>query len=250
MKKFWKKKLIFKALALTLLFGFWLARPLAAVAADLGVVFEKDPLFSLAADGYWLPGDAVSHWAAVTNNSAQAKTVLVETFGEIASYPEDLADVLELTISVGSNDLYGGSLGTKYLSDFYTESELALSILSAGSSVTYDFKVNLDKTVGNDWQGQDTGFDLRIGFKGAEVGGTGAGEDGAAGTAASPTPTLVGIIAGLTTETVVLGEATPAAATEELPGQIAGAGAEKIFPWWWLLLLLPFIYYWWRRRKA
>jgi len=154
-------------------------------AADLEVVFENDPLFSQAIDGDWLPGRSETRWVTVANNSSDDKTVIVETFNKIAAYSEDLSDVLELTITAGGADVYGASLGTKYLTDFYSETELPLSILLAGHSVTYNFIVSLDKSVGNSWQNKDTGFDLRIGFYGKTVSQTPTPTPGGAGCTAS-----------------------------------------------------------------
>jgi len=156
-------------------------------AADLTVNFESDPFFS---ETNWLPGQSETKWAAVTNNSADDKTVIVETYNETKTevYPEDLADVLELTINDGTSDVYGGSLGTKYLTDFYGETELTLTILLAGHSVTYDFTVALADSVGNPWQNRDTGFDLRVGFHGAAVAPTPTPTPGGTGGCSAITP--------------------------------------------------------------
>lgn len=172
-----KLKIFFIIIA-ALLFLFS-SRP-QVLAADLEVTFENDPLFSQAADGHWFPGRSETRWVAVKNNASEDKTVIVETLNEISTFPEDLADVLRLTISIGGTDVYGGSLGIKYLSDFYKETELSLSTLSSGQSVTYNFTVSLDELVGNPWQGKDTGFDLKIGFYGEAPTPT-----------PTPTPTLV-----------------------------------------------------------
>lgn len=220
MKKFWKKKLIFKALTLILLFGFWLARSAAVQAADLEVTFESEPLFSQAADGDWYPGRTESRWTQVINYSNDNRDVIIDTFNEQTAFVEDLAEVLEIVISRGGNDLYGGSLGTKYLKDFYAVDELFLNTLADGQIATYDFQISLDPSLGNDWQGKDTGFDFQIGFKGA---------------VATPTPVLPGMIAGEAGETVILGEATSA--------------GDQLISWWWLLFLflLPLLYYWYNK---
>lgn len=151
-----------------LIFLIWLVglfSPSFIWAADLEVVFESDPLFSQAVDGHWYPSRSETRWVQVKNNSAEAKMVIMEAFNEMTVDTNwDLAAVLELVISAKGDDLYGGSLGKKYLADFYNETELPLSVLASTESTTYEFMVSLVESTGNDWQGRDTGFDLKIGF--------------------------------------------------------------------------------------
>ena len=176
-----------------------------AYAVDLTVNFESDPLFS---ETNWLPGQSETKWVTVTNNNTDDKTVIVEAYNETKTevYLEDLADVLELTINDGTSDVYGGSLGTKYLTDFYGETELTLTILLAGHSVTYDFTVALADSVGNPWQSRDTGFDLRVGFYGVAVAPTptpAPGEAGGGCSATTPSATTLSI-AGISENSVSL----------------------------------------------
>jgi len=164
------------------------------LAVGLEVTFQDDSLFSQATDGYWYPGRSETRWASVKNNSDEDKTVIVETNSETTTYSKDLADVLKLTIAIGGVDVYGGTLGTKYLADFYNESELPLSVLSPGQAVTYNFTVSLDKSVSNDWQDKDTGFDLKIGFYGVASIPTPTSTPGGVGVVASAVTAPVSVI--------------------------------------------------------
>jgi len=219
-----KESKFFAGLALFFLFFFFLTP--RVLAADLEVNFEDDPLFSQAADGDWLPGRSETKQVTVANNSSDDKTVIVETYNyKITTDPAwNLADVLELTINDGTADVYGGSLGTKYLTDFYGEMELALTILLAGHAVTYDFTVALADSIGNPWQNRDTGFDLRVGFYGVAV-------------ASTPTTGFVPIL-GAATETGLEGENGE---EEMFLGEAVGPKAINVCPWWWILLLLQVI---------
>ncbi len=187
------------------------------LAADLEVTFESDPFFSQVADGYWYPGRSETRWVSVKNNSDEDKTVIVETNSETTTYSKDLADVLKLTVAIGGVDVYGGTLGTKYLADFYNESELPLSVLSPGQTVTYNFTVSLDKSVGNDWQDKDTGFDLKIGFYGV-----------ASIPTSTPTPGGAGTVAGAVTApvcTATVSTSAPVLSITGVGGVITPSGA-------------------------
>ena len=234
--------------------------PAKAGAADLEVTFEIEPLFSQTADSYWYPGRSKTRWVVVKNNSSEDKTVIVETLNEITSDSVwDLAKVLEIAVSTGGTDIYGGNLGTKYLSEFYTVSELSLSTLSPAQSVIYDFTVFMDESLSNDWQDKDTGFDLKIGFLAVTPTSTPTPEP-----TATPTPTPIGVVAGAAIRPVkpiiefikeILGEVTPLTSpTVILDSEVKGAKVSPI-PFWWIIIfffiiaiVLLLIYYYFRSR--
>ncbi|MHA1331701.1 MAG: hypothetical protein ACTSR2_11540, partial [Candidatus Hodarchaeales archaeon] len=195
-------------------------------AADLEVDFEKNPLFSKTADGHWFPGRSETRQVTVTNNSDNEKTVIVETLNEIAPKNPawNLAKVLELKISANGFDIYGGTLGKKYLADFYKETELPLSILLTKHSVVYNFTVSMDKSLGNDWQNRNTGFDLKIGFWGITPTSTPtpavspvsptstpvpSTPSGCTATAPTSAPTLLDAVAGVNSVTLTWSSVSP-----------------------------------------
>lgn len=150
-----------------LLFALVLYKPTTSFAQGLGVVFERNPLFSLSQDGYWMPCDSLTRTTQVTNTSGADQIIAVypENTFHLPVFP-DVSSVFEITIYDNyGNTLYGGLLNKKYLSDFYGISEeYPLSLLVNGANVTYFFNVQLDCSLGNGWQNRETGFDLVIGF--------------------------------------------------------------------------------------
>jgi len=151
-------------LSLLIIVGFLFTVPSLsfAVTSGLQVVFEKTPLFS---EANFLPGEAISRWVKVTNNSGELQKIGVNvinfTPGCANSYC--LADALDLTIKNGSSDLYHGTL-----SDFYNAGEIYLSDLSNGQTTQYDFSIVFLPESGNDYQSLSTSFDFEIGFFGGE----------------------------------------------------------------------------------
>ena len=237
-------------------------------AADLEVTFEKEPLFSQVADGYWFPGRNETRWATVKNNSGETKTVIVETLNEITNDAVwDLAKVLELRIFTNGTDVYGGSLGKKFLSDFYTTSELPLSTLVAGQLAVYNFNVALNISIGDDWQGKNTGFDLKIGFLAVAPtstptpGPTATLTPGPAATATptltpTPTPAVAGLAIGPRVEWFggILGEIAPSLTPTifPFPGEVEGIAVPPVCFWWLIILILFLIiifYLRWRSRS-
>lgn len=135
---------------------------------NIYVTFEKTPLFSQTSDGLWMPGYSLTRSAYVRNDNAVPRIIRLSTENFVGSTP-DLKDVLEIAVVDNhGNTLYGGSLGTQFLSDFYTLSEYPLTVLLPGSDVTYFFTVSLDSSIGNLWQNKHTGFDLILGFDSEE----------------------------------------------------------------------------------
>jgi len=159
-------------------FGFWFLPSTFARAADLEVQFEQAPLFS---ETNFLPGQSVSRWVKVTNNSSQSQKIATEVVnypGFILSTPRphsipsgDLSRALSIVIKEkGGSDLYGGSTGEKYLYDFYQNGETYLSDISSGGAEEYEFEITFPFEKENEWQGATTTFDIVIGFQGTEGG--------------------------------------------------------------------------------
>ncbi|MCD6178135.1 fibronectin type III domain-containing protein [bacterium] len=139
-----------------------------AVSSPLSVEFQNDPLFK---EANFLPGDSVTRWVKVTNNSGQTQKVLVHATEYTNPIPsDDLCHALMITISKEGTDLYGGSspTGPKTLCDFYQDSNpnpIYLSDINNGQTIQYDFTVSFPPDKGNKWQGKTTYFDIVIGFE-------------------------------------------------------------------------------------
>lgn len=159
-----------------------LADSTQAQVDELVVEFEETPLFNEAS---FLPGDTVTRWVKVTNNSEEIQLITTEAI----NYPgfpnsnnvstDDLSRVLLITIrEKGSDDLYGGSTGEKSLFNFYEDGETYLSNISAGNFKEYEFGITFPTEKENGWQEKTTYFDILIGFQGQEGGGNGGGGNG------------------------------------------------------------------------
>jgi hypothetical protein len=157
-------------------FGFWFLPSTFAQAANLEVQFEQSPLFS---ETNFLPGQSVSRWVKVTNNSGQSQRIATEAInypGFISGTPRphsipssDLSRALSIVIrEKAGRDLYGGSTSQKYLYDFYQNGETYLSDIpdGRGGIKEYEFEITFPFEKENEWQGATTTFDILIGFQG------------------------------------------------------------------------------------
>ena len=79
--------------------------PLGLALANGGatIEFENTPLFSAV---NFLPGDDVSRWIKVTNNSGESGNVSIEAIGFASPIPlDDLSRVLNIVIKNGATIL-------------------------------------------------------------------------------------------------------------------------------------------------
>lgn len=127
---------------------------------NLVVEFEKTPLFN---ETNFLPGEGVSRWVKVSNNSGQIQRIAVQPLN--ITDPNRLGDVLNLVIKEGGVTRYDNSL-----SSFFTSGENYLSELATGATTQYDFIVSFYSGAQNSFQGETLGFDILIGFQGTEGG--------------------------------------------------------------------------------
>ncbi len=138
---------------------------------NLKVEFEKTPLFE---EANFLPGQGITRWVKITNNSDQTQRIAVEAIN--VSDPSRLGDVLNLEIKEGGIRLYNNAL-----SKFFTEGEVYLSSLANRTSTRYDFIVTFFPGTQNSFQGKSLSFDILVGFQGEEGGilpGAGGGAGG------------------------------------------------------------------------
>ena len=140
--------------------------PTAFAIGDLTVdwgVPEGNPIFIV---NDIAPGQIESRTVQVSNGAISARPVGVR--GIEATDSANLSDVMEITISQGSTDLYGGTTGIKTLTQFFTESSgingIFLSNLGPLINTSYIFKVKFSEAAGNTYQGQSIVFDLKIGI--------------------------------------------------------------------------------------
>jgi hypothetical protein len=153
----------------------------AKAQGNLFVEFEKTPLFK---EADFKPGDCVTRWVKVTNNSSEAQNIAVEAIN-YPGFPNpdnvpvgDLSRALSIIIrEKNGDDLYGGSTGEKTLYDFYrkygfnaTYEHVLTFNLPSGNTKTYEFVITFPFEKGNEWQGATTTFDILIGFQGKEGG--------------------------------------------------------------------------------
>jgi hypothetical protein len=148
--------------------GILLVPSTSAQAQNLVVQFEQTPLFN---EINFLPGDGITRWVKVTNNSNRTQAIATEAIH--VNDADSLGDVLNLEIKKGELILYDDAL-----SEFFGAGEFLLSNLAGhGAQTQYDFKVSFDSATGNPFQGKTLGFDILIGFQGTEgiAGGGGGG---------------------------------------------------------------------------
>ncbi len=157
--------------------------PLAVVQANdnLVVEFETEtaPLFN---EANFLPGEGVSRWVKVTNNSGAAQRIATQPLN--ITDPNRLGDVLNLEIKEGGVTRYNNALST-----FFSGGENYLSDLANGATAQYDFTVSFYPGAQNTFQGKSLGFDILIGFQGTEGGilpGAGSTSGGGGGSNGPP----------------------------------------------------------------
>lgn len=147
--------------------GFGLLKsPTAFAVGDLTIdwgVPTGNPIFVVT---NFLPGDMEQHSVDVTNNATVNRTVAVK--GILVSDTDSLSNALEIIISESGNDLYGGTAGSKTLTNFFNDSSslfgIPLMILTPSQTKTLNFKVQFKPQSGNGYQLQTVIFDIQLGI--------------------------------------------------------------------------------------
>ncbi|KKR86617.1 MAG: NHL repeat-containing protein [Candidatus Curtissbacteria bacterium GW2011_GWA1_41_11] len=125
-------------------------------------ITPPDPIFTVTNAA---PGDSETRSVLVTNGAPSSRPVGVRG---VEQGGDTIKDILEIKISNGSGDLYGGTLGTKTLSQFFIDSAgpdgIFLVDLASASSVTLDFKIDFPVSADNAYQNKSAVFDLIIGI--------------------------------------------------------------------------------------
>lgn len=157
---------------ITLISLLVLFAPVFAQAADLVVQFEQGP--PLFDEVNFFPGQSVTRWVDVANNSSESKVVVVKATNYSSCSGVCLSDQLELEISDGTSVLYG----PVSLTEFFTADEKKIDDLANGNTQRYYFKITFLSGAGNEYQGKAISFDFEIGFFGQETIGGGGGSFG------------------------------------------------------------------------
>ncbi len=222
----------------------------AAGELILTVQFEKTPLFS---EANFMPGQSVTRYIKITNNTGQNGTVLIKT--TYPSDPERMGDKMTLRITEGGIELKNMSL-TQFLNGV----AFPLSKLDNGHDTQYDLEISFDSSAGDAYQGARLGFDISVGLEG-DGGDEGINttifqSDNPGGTGGGwiPTPTPVGKVKGESVSqtggqpggrggfvaAAGTGPAGSISPTPTIPA-VAGESACSPIPWWpfgYVLLLI------------
>ncbi len=126
---------------------------------------EGDPIFTISGAA---PGQDEARSVLVTNGDVVSLPVAIK--GKNLTSSGGLENVLDLKISKGGIDIYGGAspTGPKTLAQFMADSlnpdGISLSTIGAGLNQTYDITVTFLVSAGNEYQSTDVEFDLVIGI--------------------------------------------------------------------------------------
>jgi len=203
--------------------------PKPALAANLNIVCSgspsgcsqtgDNPLFSKTLDGYWYPGRELTKTINLKNTGSDTRQMALKATQ--TSISDDLKQVMSVSITdTTSTIIWSGSLP-----DFYNQTGIVMGTFSQGTNKDYYFKVTMDSSANNDYQGLETKFDLTLGFWGDVIspppsvrGQVAGASTGGGGGAASPpvcndtkpagVPTLLQAIAGVNSVKLVWSEGT------------------------------------------
>lgn len=167
-----------KAIKIILIVSVFLPLALTRAAVNNFVVeFEQEPLFD---EANFLPGENITRWAKVTNNSFEVQRIAAEAIN--VSDPNLLGNVINLEIKENGVTRYNDAL-----SKFFNAGEVFLSNLAGNSTQTqYDFIATFYSGTKDLFQGKGLNFDIIVGFQGIEGGllpgaGSGGGNSGSGG---------------------------------------------------------------------
>lgn len=112
------------------------------------------------------PGNTSSKTITVANGASSSLPVGIK--GVLETPPNVLSDALDIKISRSGIDLYGGTTGSKTLSQFLTASQstegIFLATQPAGSTSNYLVTVKFNESAGNEYQNKSLSFTLKIGI--------------------------------------------------------------------------------------
>lgn len=226
-------------ISLTAIFsiGLLFAEPVHAVS-NFVVEFQNGPSIPLFSEANFVPGENVSRWIKVTNNTVNSLKIATKATNVIND--EGLGDVLNLEIKNGGVSLYNNTL-----KHFFDSGEVFLSDAAGNGTLNqYDYIISFNNNSGNEYQGKHLGFDILIGYKEdiindqtyTYIGGGGGGSYSSTTTVTTEPGRVEGITTesepleeGIAQEGGVLGETqnTNNVTTTTIPGLILGAATEQ-----------------------
>lgn len=175
MVNFKLKKVKYLAVLLISVIGLTLAMPVFVRNSSQAVggidviwdgVVDGAPIFVV---NNMLPGDVETKNVQVNNGVSVARLISVKgtRTGGIGDDPK-LETALDIVISEGGLDLYGGTAGVKTVADFFADSAaedgIMLSILNSNDSTSYDFTVTFPQSASNEFQAKSVIFDITMGI--------------------------------------------------------------------------------------
>ncbi len=155
------KKLTIILIALFLFFLSSHRAQAADLIFDLGVP-SGQPIFVI---DNTLPGDSETRTIKITNNDTTPHLVKVRS--QKTSETKNFSQILQITIKANTTDIFGGSTGTKTVSQFFNASDgpngMNLTTINPGQTVNYIFTVFFPPSADNAYQKASIVFDLIFG---------------------------------------------------------------------------------------
>lgn len=225
------------------------APPALAVVKTSGdlELISDEPLFP--ATTVWRPGLALVRTIQVKNRSSSAKRLEVEALAE--QEVKGLAQALRVELRRNGRAVFGGNLG-KTMSAFWDAGGVEVGEITPGDQgETLDILVTLPWETGDEYQGSQASFDLRVGFRDephSSVVITSSSSPSTVAETLPPSARPQGSSAAtpIPEEPAVTSETPFVSGTGEAdnpgsrpPGEVAGAAvAGRRLDWRWLRLLL------------
>lgn len=186
-----------------------------------------DPLFTSAADGFWYPGKSITKTINLKNSGSETREMAIK--GKRTSEVNILENVMHISIVGGTTIIWSGSVA-----DFYSQEKIGMGIFAPGANLNYNFTVFMSSGAGDNYQNEETVFDLTLGFWGEP--------------APTPTPTAAPVPTPTSAPGVVLGAGVSApVCADTKPGMptgltatILGAGSVQLS---WIYPLPPYTYF-------
>jgi hypothetical protein len=136
-----------------ILFFIWINISQAKVQL-LTVQFQNKPLFS----GFnFFPGDSVTRWVKITNNSGRVQKILIKT-GNVVDVSK-IGDALRIKIKKGTEKYFDDKL-----SAFLNGNPISLTDLNNGVNAEYDLTISFDSSAGESYQYKSLTFDILVGY--------------------------------------------------------------------------------------
>jgi len=118
------------------------------------------PIFS---ENNFMPGQDVVRLIRVRNYSGQNQRIAAEAINK--NDPDEFSSQLNLSIKEDPTIIFNNTL-----KQFFNQGETYLSTVATGNQAVYNFTINFNSGAGDEYQGKILGFDILVGFEGADGG--------------------------------------------------------------------------------